>query len=165
MAAPGDYILVNFVDTQAIGLQFERKRLSWPLHITLMPWFCLQQKTDEPQLDQVLQGMSQENLPFSLKAGGVEYFGAKADVPVHVIENQAPVQIFHKTLKARLDDIGVIYRSELYVDDNFVAHVTQHGDQKLHIGDLLNVVDFCLVKLQPENICRVVKRYSLGYNT
>lgn len=165
MAKTGDYILVHFTQDHPAGFTFERRRLSWPLHITLIVWFRLPADVDYGTLDRKLAKVADNVLPYDLTVGGVKHFGPRKDVAVNIISNQEPVRELHKKLKISLDELPVTYQSERWAGDDFSAHITQHDDVAVPEGTVLHTKDFYLLRLLPGNICAVVKTYQLGYNT
>lgn len=164
MARTGDTILVHFVEEKPVGLEFERRRTSWPLHITQIVWFRLPVENQWMVLDRAIGPVTAETEPILAAIGPVEYFGARKDVPVNTIKNQQPFKRMHTRLKSNLDSIGAQYQSESFSGDAYRAHITQHGEEKMREGDELLIDRLYLVQLQPRNICRVVKSYKFGYN-
>lgn len=165
MAKTGDFILVHFINPQSIGLTFERRRMQWPLHITLIVWFGLPAAARQDELEARLQEVAGSSAPFDLEIGPVAYFGPKKDVPVNTVLNQSPAHSLHINLKKTLDTLEVSYQSEQWTGNAFTAHITQHGDAEVEAGTTLRIEDFYLAELLPKNTCRVVKRYDLVYNT
>ncbi|HSH56295.1 MAG TPA: 2'-5' RNA ligase family protein [Candidatus Limnocylindrales bacterium] len=160
--ATGDTILVLFIEPQEPGYTFERKRLEWPLHITLIPWFRV---PDPSTLDGILETVAVQSRPFDAVVGMEAAFGGRKEVLVNVLADPALAQHLHLNLKRALDGVGANYQSERFTGDNYKPHITHHGDRRRHEGDRLAVRNFYLVKLLPQNYCQVVKAYELGYNS
>lgn len=128
---PGDRLICAFVEPQIVGFQFK----SWPLHVTVMPWFRLDGTSQA-----VAGGLSQAFKaiePFEAVGEGVALFGPKKNRPVRLLKQPTPFaeveaksrNYFHKK-QAWLVDETTKRRRE------FRPHVTNQGEHELHENDI-----------------------------
>lgn len=163
MVKPGDLIVVHLVDKVPVGYTFERRRLSWPLHITLVPWFSA---ADEAVVDESLEAVAAKYQPFTATVGEITHFGAQNEVVVNIIEDNSSLDTLHGDVYKTLTDLQVVFVSEQYVGKQYRAHITRHepdGHFK-SAGDIEPIADFHLVRIKDSNTCEVIKKYTLGYN-
>lgn len=155
--------MVHMVDPVEEGYRFERKRMSWPLHMTLAPWFSA---PDPAEVDRALQDMAAHHEPFEVTVGEVERFGPQKSVAVNVIREIPEMHELHQGIYDALRKTGATFVSERFMGRHFRPHVTRHepDGHYAHQGDTLPINDFHLVRLLEGNICEVAKPYELGYN-
>lgn len=77
---PGDRLICAFLEPLSVGRQFKE----WPLHVTVMPWFRLDDPSDRVAagLEQAFSGIA----PFSAEAGRQVSLGPKKNRPARVLE-------------------------------------------------------------------------------
>lgn len=158
MPKAGDHIVVHMVEPQPVGTQFERTRLNWPLHITLLGWFAGALAVD---LDSGLSQIARTTAPISATVGEQLGFGPSGEVPVNIIAEQAQIRPLHSDLHAVVQGAGGVLASDQYVGNHFVAHITHHGAKRRHEGDVIAIDNFQLVTLLPNNICEVTTDFKL----
>lgn len=158
MPRAGDLIVVHFPETVEVGYRFERRRSQWPLHITMAPWFSAPEDAD---VQGQLQAIAHTAGPFTYTVGGVEYFGARSDVPVNVIEHNERLIELERNLITVLQGAGVLFMPGAHIE-SFRPHITHHGMMQRHEGETLRFDDFHAVKLDEGNMCEVYQRYPLG---
>ena len=158
MVAVGSLILVYFVEQQLEGWTFARDH--WPLHMTLVPWF---QVEDEEAAVRSLARVSGQGEPLRLGVGGQEKFGVNNDIPVNVVNNQEPVMALHKKLVEALGNADTAFGEQNFVGENYQAHITLHIVDGRHSndGEELLVNDFHLVRLIDAGTCRVEKQFEM----
>lgn len=155
MPETGDYILVYFLERQLSGKRFLRTRNEWPMHITLVPWFSV---SDEQALIRSVQSLAKSTSPFDVPLGDIKGFGNNATVTVAA--DQSAVGKLHQTLLGLVRDT---VHDMQWVNERYVAHVTHHDGQPVpQPGTVLPVHDFWLVRLRPENMCEITRRFTLG---
>lgn len=161
MPQAGDLILVNFLESQPESTVFERKRNSWPLHITLVSWFHTE---NEAGLRAVLGAVAGNFLEFTLRVGPLKMFGENSEVAVNIIENQSSAKQLHQALMDGVVETGGVIMDEHWIGEHYTAHITRHDsdDGYRNEGDMVTVTDFHLVRLLDDNICEVGMRFSLG---
>lgn len=157
---PGSSILVSFIEKQSEGMRFQRRRNSWPLHITLVPWFRVD---NEQGLEAALSKVANATLPFTLRIGQELLFGANADVPVNIIADQAKVVELHKALWSAVTAEGADVVSRRWIGESFRAHITQHDSKggNLTPGEAVAVDSLNIVHLQEGDVCQIGKQFRL----
>lgn len=163
MPARGDLIVVHFVEPVMVGARFVRTRNTWPLHITLVPWFSA---TDEAAVVTQLQEVATASEPFLVQVGAERAFGPQQEIPVHIIEpnDQPLVRKLHEQLTATLRQLLVTFESERWMGEHFTAHITHHQEpfRARREGEHLTVEVLHLVRLEEHNVCEIVRQFRLG---
>lgn len=155
-----DHILVSMLEPQAIGYRFDRSRNDWPLHVTLAKWFDV---PDIGLLERTVDDITARTAPFKATVGSEEMFGADGDTKVNIIADQKSFQALHKQLcEAVLSQPESSFVNELWMGDEYRAHVTHHANARRHEGDVIAVADMYLVRMADERQCEVVRRFALG---
>lgn len=159
MPKPGDYIIVHMVDEVPTDYRFERKRLTWPLHITLLRWFAVPDISKyEARLEEVAAAT-----PSSIALVGHEIaFGENGEVPVNIIADMTALQGLHRALLESLRESGGTLESVRWSGEAYRPHITHHGDHRRHAGDDELIDDFTLVRVEDDAMCRVVRHFVLG---
>lgn len=127
---PGDRLVCAFVEPQAVGTQFS----AWMLHVTIVPWFRLDEPTDVISHDlwQVLKHAT----PFLAIAGGQALFGVRKTKPVRLLQPVLPFKTLEQKTRAYLRK-----KHAWLVDETtrshreFVPHATDQADARLQEGD------------------------------
>jgi 2'-5' RNA ligase len=158
MPKPGDFIVVHLVEKQAIGTRFEKWRNVWPLHITLAGWFAA---ADSSGIADALRRVANSERAFEAQLGDEAMFGHDHDIRVQIVTNQGPIKELHELLVTAIKAAAGAFENEHWFGENYRAHVTQHDNATVHKGDSIQVNDFHLVKLLPENICEIVQGFAL----
>lgn len=154
-----DHILVSMVGPQAIGYRFDRSRNDWPLHVTLAKWFDV---PDLGLLERSVDGIAGMTVPFKATVGPEEMFGADGDTRVNVMADQKPFHDLHEQLcKAVLSQPGSSFMNELWMGDEYRAHITHHENARRHEDDVIEVTDIYLVRMADERQCEVMRRFPL----
>lgn len=155
-----DYILVSMLEPQAIGYRFDRSRNDWPLHVTLAKWFDV---PDIGLLEQAVDAIAVATMPFKATVGSEEMFGTDGDTRVNIIADQKPLHELHKQLCAAVSSQPESsFVNELWMGDEYRAHITHHANARRHEGDVISVADIYLVRMADERQCEVVQRFALG---
>ena len=154
----GDFIVVHFLQRQAVGTTFLRTRNDWPLHITLVTWFTA---PDPNELLRQLAATAAQLKQFDAVLGGEEDFAM--DARVTVIERQKDMDQLHRVLLAAAQETGGVVRDGRWTGDAYRAHVTHHDNEPAPgSGERLTVDGFSLVRLLPGNRCGVSYNFLLG---
>lgn len=151
-------MLVYFVEQQLEGWTFARAH--WPLHITLVPWFVV---NDEEAVIRSLERLASRTEPVHLGVGEEDRLGSRRQVPVNLIANQRPIRRLHEKLLATLNEADVAFHEERFTGQHYVAHITRHKHDGRHCneGEELTVTEFQLVRLLNRTTCRVEQQFNL----
>jgi hypothetical protein len=146
-----------------LGYRFGRKRLEWPLHMTLAPWFGA---SDFDAVDTRLKQIASAARPFTYAVGGTALFGAAKEVPVNLIEDNTALMILRQSLIDALHAENAAFVSDKFIGDAFRPHITRHEPTGKFVteGETMLFDAFHAVRLHAKNICEVEKVYALGYN-
>lgn len=158
MAETGDLLVVNFIGPMQVGAQFERTRHEWPLHITMAPWFYLE---DTETLSAALNGVADSADAFEVEVGGEELFGLERDVAVNVVIPQSAEMLLHRAIVSAIRDAGGVFRDERWIGQSHRPHITHHDDNRRYEGDVELFDNFHLVRLLPGNLCEVAEEFVL----
>ena len=102
----GALIVVAMVDPTAAPKHFRRRRLEWPLHVTILPWFTV---PDEPVFISFLERHLPSESAFDAIIGEHTAFGEAGETPVSLVENRAPFAAMHNyVLEAVLGQQGMV---------------------------------------------------------
>ena len=148
-------ILVSFVQNVNEGDHF--KRSSWPLHVTLVPWF----KTD--QADKFISDLSEifnSQKSIVAEAGGFEMFGMKRNVPVNIIVPNSQLTELHNRLLGFVQQNANL-KSDRYVGENYRAHISHVDKGNIREHDEITINNIALVELVGEATCKISKVYEL----
>ena len=125
----GSLIIVHLVEKRPEGTTFRRQRAEWPLHITLVPWF----RVDDNQRSQLLAALTDfgdAKQGFTVHVGEQESFGPHKDVPVNLIREQAPIVQLHDELMAIVRQYGARFHGSASahsgIEQTYRAHITHH---------------------------------------
>lgn len=156
MAKPGALLPVYLPLDGMIGLRFRRSE--WLAHITLAPWFAVENERDV-LVD--LHRLARTIPAFSVTVRQQELFGPKQDVPVNVVADQAQFKALHQKLLAFFKACGATYDKQ-WADEQYIAHITRRdADYLIPEGSELPVRCFYIVRLVAPDWCEVVERFRL----
>ena len=145
MHGPGSLIIVHLVEKRPEGMVFPRKRADWPLHVTLVPWFCIAD-SQRQKLFETLQTYLATKRPFSVHIGEEKKLGPDKNVPVNLIAEQEPVRRLHDALMKIAGRYSALSHKDASArsgtEQTYLAHITHHqaadglhrcfaGDQEL----------------------------------
>jgi 2'-5' RNA ligase len=126
---PGDRLICGFVERLELGFQFK----TWPLHITVVPWFRL----DAPS-DAMAQGLEQALhtiRPFEATGADQTMFGPRRQRPATLLQQPTPfsdieqkVRTYLHKKRAWLVDETTKLRRE------YRPHVTAQRERRLEQG-------------------------------
>lgn len=155
----GALIIVAMVDPGSVPVRFKRRRLEWPLHVTVVPWFMV---PDEQKFIQFLEEHLPSEPSFNVLVGQDAAFGAEGEIPVSLIADRTPFAILHNyVLEAIADHDGTVLLNT-WIRDAYRPHITHHGDNRLHEGDTFTARSLTIVRLLDDDMCEVVTTMSLG---
>jgi 2'-5' RNA ligase len=161
MPKSGDLIIVNLIDNDTYSSEpFERKRETWPLHMTLTRWFDAS-RLSKPELFNELDQVAQSTAPFDVEVGGLAMFGPDQDVPVNTIVNPGPVKELHMCLLGALRHMGVSFENEQYFGENYRPHITRSKDKASEAGAIHRIGKFSVFRLVANNYCELAQEFEL----
>lgn len=156
---PGALIIVAMVDPATVPTTFRRKRLEWPLHVTIAPWFTV---PDETKMIRFLESNLLSEPSFIAEIGDDTTFGEDGSIAVSLVANPQRFNVLHNYLLEYIrDNEGAIFVNT-WTGDAYRPHVTHHGDNRLYGGDSFAVQSLTLVRLADDEWCEVVANFSLG---
>jgi 2'-5' RNA ligase len=126
----GDRLICAFVRPISLGERFER----WPLHVTIVPWFRLEDSTEH-----IASGLStalQSVAPFTSGIDKEALFGPRRNRPAMLILKPTPFQEVEQRVRAYLHK-----KRAWLVDETtkvrriFRPHVTIQQVDRLRVGD------------------------------
>jgi 2'-5' RNA ligase len=160
MATVGDRILVWFVDAPVSGSSFIKKRSSWPLHLTLVPWFTC---SDIPSLQDDLQYIARTNSSVLLHVGEYDAFGPDKTTTVNLIQEVVPVTALHSQLLSTILKHKGVLSEGAYVGPTFRPHITCHEPPVgYYVYDDAFLLDSIhMVSLITPDTCEVGPHYDL----
>lgn len=155
----GALIVVAMVDPASAPQLFRRRRLEWPLHVTVLPWFTV---PDEAVFVEFLERHLPSEPAFQAVIDVDAAFGEAGEIPVSLVKNRVPFAAMHTyVLEAVLGQHGTVLMNT-WIRDSYKPHVTHHGDNRLHQGDTFMVQSLTVVRLLDEDMCEVVTTIALG---
>lgn len=168
MALTRTYILVHLVEKYAAGYVFEKTRSAWPLHITLVPWF----EINEIFIDVLREDLSiyvDQTKPFIAPVGEEQYLisSGESGVLVNVMAKQDPIHELHNSLMDIIDLSGakLLNQDQVFVRQKYLAHITHHSvngiTHQREEGDVVSFDGVTLVELVRPKMCKVVETFYL----
>ncbi len=114
---------------------------SWPLHITLVPWFSSE---NEPELVKCLEQEVAKLKGIEAKIGRKTWFGY--DLPVRLMEPKTELQKLHNALLVAVKQAGGQLRAKTYTGVRHTPHITVRGQRTIEGGHKLIIAKIALVK-------------------
>lgn len=161
MPTAGSHIAVIMVDKLPKGAAFRRKRMEWPLHVTVMPWFSVA----KPQhlLLQDLETITKKRKSFRLAVDSDALFGPKKDISVSLVQKNENISSLHQELLRYVLAHGAVEDSYVqWLGDAYRPHITHHGKIRPNTGDIISADGLTIVKLLEDDICEVVTDLQFG---
>jgi 2'-5' RNA ligase len=150
------HIIVHFLEEVPIGYTFQRKRDSWPLHITLLPWFTGTSDTVGMQCTR----FASEETAFQFTFGEQTAFNTTTNVTL--LDDYTTMQALHRKLYTLVRQCGGQFQNTKWVGDSYVPHMTHHAGRPVpYKGETRYCMQFSLVTLLADNICRVERHSTL----
>lgn len=156
---PGALVAVAMVDPAAVPTRFRRKRLEWPLHVTVAPWFTV---PDEAEFISFLKTHLPSEPQFEAVMGENTAFGTDREIPVTLVLNRQPFALLHNYLLEVVQGHHGEILVNTWLREDYKPHVTHHGDSRLFPGDSFMVRAITLVRLLDEDMCEVIATLPLG---
>lgn len=168
----GSLIIIHLVERRSEGTTFRRKRTAWPLHVTPVPWFTIDDN-QRSQLPAALDAYVTKKQAFTVHIGDLELFGPHQDVPVNLINEQAPVAQLHDELMAIVRRLGVQFHGNASAysgtEQTYRAHITHHqaadGLHRRFPGDEEVFDGFTVARLLDDGgaqWCEIIRNIAFG---
>jgi len=127
----------------------------WPLHITLVPWFC---DATQRHLSRKLEELSETFKPITVSVGKQALFGAHHDIPVSLIESSRNLQRLHVAALKMVYYSGAELDDPSYVNYKYRPHIsTRHNEilaEQYVLDNLALVRDLGQNERQVEKVVR-----------
>ncbi|HEX5394763.1 MAG TPA: 2'-5' RNA ligase family protein [Candidatus Saccharimonadales bacterium] len=143
----------------------EREFVVWPLHITVVPWFPV---NDELKLDEILQKVASRHQAFDVSAGKTQQWGKKESFNVTLVNDGGSLHRLHLDVFHSLEKAGYPIHQKEYLGAEYQPHITQRNRRRREIadGEIIPVISFLLVEQLRQKktgtmIKRAVKEYYL----
>ena len=142
--------------------QRQQAFVHWPLHVTIVPWFSVADDL-EIKLDYALTTLAKNHQRIQAVIGHTETWGN------HIVEVIAPNQQlhnFHLDVLMMLNQHNFVIHNAKYTGEVYRPHVTRQQEGRVHIGDILELHSFALIKQNKnvktgEMVKTIVKEYKL----
>jgi 2'-5' RNA ligase len=153
---PGDRLICGFVEPQQVGFTFKK----WLLHITLVPWFRLED--DSPSITDGLERALVIIEPLKARIENTsENFGARKR-PAGVITQPTPFIAIESKVRSYLHKKRAWLVDETTKQHyDFRPHVTLQPDSELRVGDAFRCDRLYIVEQKGE-YKEIVSEVRLG---
>ncbi len=133
----------------------------WPLHITIVPWFTVSEKT---KLDEVLSKVAARHEAFLVSAGRKEVFGKKDKLAVNLINDSGELHRLHWEVFHSLEKNGFLVHQKTHLGEKYKPHVTHQGKKHLKENEELVIDRFSLVRqVRQKKTGRMIKKVVKDY--
>lgn len=151
-------ILTVMVGGGVVGQKFRSK--DWPLHITLVPWFNVD---DTVLFEEKLQALLVHTNPFDVTVGEHAVFGNPArPKDVQLIQPSIELLQLHDRLLELVRIHGYIERSLSYVGKGYRPHISAYGNRTAQPGDLVKINNVWLTEETAFGWRTPVRQWSLA---
>lgn len=124
-----EYLIAHILEPLPKGSEF----VSWPLHITIVPWFI---GPDDDAI-KAMRKVTAQTRPFTIATDGQEFFGPKRDKPVRIMRHETDLHQLHNDLLDSLAGYGLILNSTVHTDTGYRPHVADKQNHTLGEGEVL----------------------------
>lgn len=153
------YVVGHFIDLPSEQFNFSCK--NWPLHITLLPNFTINNDLD--QVINKLELLSSKIKPFIVQVGNNEHFGLKGEVLVSLIKPNASIINLHEKLVGLTRDYK--FDTPQYINAGYRPHATKKPNCQLNKNEIYEVNSMTLVDMYPKNNINrraIIKNFMFG---
>lgn len=151
------YLLAYFMAEQQPGDEFT----NWPLHITIIPWFRV---NNIEQVDTGLQTVAERTgpfRPFRVCGQGQAQFG---DYQVRLIEPVSLMKAIHQQIYQLLQNKQARFISTRFFGDNYVPHISHQSGSSFGHGQVALISGFYLLKRYRQSQSdKYIKIVAKGY--
>ena len=159
-----EHLIVIPLEPLKTGEQF----IEWPLHITIVPWFGVEESRAQ-ELDDLLLEIASRHLPIEAKVGRVAMFGAHHDISVNLIQPNPALDVLHQDVFDSLEKCGFAIHQKEWLDENYKPHIAWQGGKHCAEGQEMQIAKFALIKQTRQKVTgtmvkELAKEYQLGEN-
>ncbi|MDO8335791.1 MAG: hypothetical protein Q7T74_03370 [Candidatus Saccharibacteria bacterium] len=144
-------LIVSTLEPVEVGDTFP----SLPLHVTLMPWFKIEDKNVR-ELQGYLRTIARKHQKLDLIGQDEAMFGSDHDVRVRILANEV-LQLVHNDILLAMKWSQARCDSE-YIDTHYSPHVSFVGNDSLPKGEIKEVTAMQLIDRDPETRTRKVEK-------
>jgi len=162
LARRNEHLVVIMLEPMPPGVEFE----VWPLHITIVPWFHVQ---DDDKLDQLLIKIAQKHKKLTVSVDGKEIWGTREKFEVALVNDPGGLQLLHEDVFHSLEKNGYLIHQKDYLGAKYRPHfVSRNEVQKTQdqpkAGQEMEISSFWLVKqLRLKKSGRMIKELKKQY--
>jgi len=139
------YVIIKLLEQLKDGDEFFPD--SYPLHITIVPSFQLE-NMDDYLLKKIKQLCANFDV-FTVKAGDDEFFGPNKEVHVTTIRMDNELHRLHDSLVDVLSEASAIFDEPEYMLENYRAHATIQESHRLNDGDTVTIGSITIIDKLP----------------
>ena len=140
-----------------------REFVIWPMHITIVPWFPVE---DEKKLDEVLQNFASRHQAFDIAVDRAQEWGKKDKFKVTMIDDPGNLHRLHWDIFHTLEKTGFTVHQKDHLGASYRPHITQRNrkSRELPEGETIPVISFCLFKqLRQKKMGTMIKELAKEY--
>jgi 2'-5' RNA ligase len=119
--------------------------VEWPLHITVVPWFAVEEERGQ-ELDDLLSEIATRHHPIELIVGRLAMFGAHNDTPVNLIDPSQALTDLHLDVLNSLEANHFPIHQKEWLGDKYQAHIAHQEDKFYTEGQHIQIANFALIK-------------------
>jgi hypothetical protein len=134
-----EYLLAHLLAQSEAGSEFR----SWPAHITLVPWFNVE---DLPTFMNSLEIMTSGVQPIHTVTGSLEELGESRREEVRKILRTTELQVFHLALLGITQSRAALKDKSRHFGEAYNPHITKHSG--MEAGQLITLNSFSLVEAE-----------------
>jgi hypothetical protein len=139
------YTIIALLEEKEEG--FEYASSSWPLHVTIVDTFAVNQKDSD--LDKKLSKLFFEKKPVTGVADHDEFFGAAQEIRVTILSMSEELVALHNDAIAILKVCGAVLNDPQYSEEGYRAHATVQSHARLVIGEKVTLKKLAIIDMFP----------------
>ena len=148
-------LVASITETVKTGYRFSRS--SWPLHITFVPWFNIEQYDE---LHKELAKTLSRRHAFQVTVGPKEMFGVKNDVHVNTVSASVQIKSLHEELLTVVSKYAQIENGR-FAGKSYRPHITHQQGRGYEPGNIVTVESVSVIKLISPGEAKVIDRHEL----
>ncbi len=127
----------------------------WPLHLTLAPWFNID-NVDLPKFIDLLDNLFDQSGPLMIRLKDKQWFGHNREVPVMIVDDNERLIKLHESLLSGINQIGRIIATD-HTGNNYRPHITLKDNHKLTSGRKFDLNKIYIVSGQNNCLRQIVQ--------